>query len=63
MTNEATKYSLIKAVETAIGETIIIIGLIKDIIARNNKIFNRRCKILIKVNRNKKKMLQNLDLM
>ena len=49
--------------ETAIGESIIIIDLIKNIIARNNKIFNRRCKIIIKANRNKKKMLQNLDLM
>ena len=61
--NKATNCSLIKAVETDIIESNTTIGLIKDIIERNNKTLNRRCVIMIKSNINEEKMLRNLDLM
>ena len=60
--NKATNCSLIKAVETDIIVSNTTIGLIKDIIERNNKTLNRMCLIMIKSNINEEKMLQNLDL-
>ena len=61
--NKATNCSLIKAVETDIIGSNTTIGLIKDIIERNNKTLNRMCLIMIKSNINEEKMLRNLDLM